>query len=313
MRHSAWRLMQPKVVQPNDIRRWVVPISKEVIQMTQLTSNAASILRPETVGSLIIEPLTQESVAFASSTVVNITSKDYRIPVLTGDPDTDWTPEGQEITPDDATFDEINVTPSKVAGLTVISRELAADSTPEAEKIISQRLVQSLRRKIDSAWFANTTSNGPNGLGSISPTLIYSDGNAFVNTDPFLAAVSAAEEVGARLTSFVAAPATVLALSQLKELPDGDSNKPLLSEPTAAGGRTIAGLPLVSSPDAPANVVFGIPKARVFVVVRQDAEVAVDRSAFFTSDRIAVRVTLRVGFGFPHEEAVAAVLPIDLS
>lgn len=41
--------------------------------------------------------------------------------------------------------------------------------------------------------------------------------------------------------------------------------------------------------------------------------VAVDRSAFFTSDRIAVRVTVRVGFGFPHEEAVVAVLPIDLS
>jgi hypothetical protein len=60
--------------------------------MSQDTSNASSLLRPESVNSLIIEPLSQESVAFASSTVVNISTTDYRIPVLTGDPDTDWTP-----------------------------------------------------------------------------------------------------------------------------------------------------------------------------------------------------------------------------
>ena len=251
--------------------------------------------------------------AFASSTVVNITSKDYRIPVLTGDPDTVWTPEGQEITPDEANFDEVNVTPLKVAGLTVISRELAADSTPEAEKVISTRLVQSLRRKIDVAWFANTTANGPSGLGSITPTLVYG-GTSFVDTDPFLEAVAEAELEGARLTAFVAHPSTVLALSQLKELPNADSNKPLLSDASAPGGRTIAGVPLVSSPDAPNDgTVWGIPKARVFVIVRQDAEVAVDRSAFFTSDRVAVRVVLRVGFGFPHEAAVVHILDSDPS
>jgi hypothetical protein len=33
---------------------------------------------------------------------------------------------------------------------------------------------------------------------------------------------------------------------------------------------------------------------------RRDAEVQVDRSVFFTSDRVAVRATCRVGFGFPH-------------
>jgi hypothetical protein len=71
---------------------------------------------------------------------------------------------------------------------------------------------------------------------------------------------------------------------------------------------------LVSSNDHPDDrSVWGIPKARVFVVVRQDAEVAVDRSAFFTSDRIAVRVVLRVGFGFPHEAAVINILPTDPS
>jgi hypothetical protein len=43
------------------------------------------------------------------------------------------------------------------------------------------------------------------------------------------------------------------------------------------------------------------------------AEVAVDRSAFFTSDRVAVRVVLRVSFAFPHEQAVVKIVPSDPS
>jgi hypothetical protein len=61
----------------------------------------------------------------------------------------------------------------------------------------------------DTAWFANTTANGPDGLGSTTPSLVYG-GNTFANTDPFLEAVAAAELEGARLTAFVTSPTTVL-------------------------------------------------------------------------------------------------------
>lgn len=33
-----------------------------------------------------------------------------------------------------------------------------------------------------------------------------------------------------------------------------------------------------------------------------------DSSAFFTGDRVAVRVVMRVGFAFPHEGALLKVL-----
>jgi hypothetical protein len=42
-------------------------------------------------------------------------------------------------------------------------------------------------------------------------------------------------------------------------------------------------------------------------VVRQDAQVESDRSVFFTSDRVAVRATLRVGFGFPSPAAIVKI------
>jgi hypothetical protein len=40
--------------------------------------------------------------------------------------------EGAEITPSDPKLPELTVTPAKVAGLTIISRELADDSSPAA-------------------------------------------------------------------------------------------------------------------------------------------------------------------------------------
>jgi HK97 family phage major capsid protein len=275
--------------------------------MTQLTTNASSLLRPEQVNALVVEPLTKESTAFQVSTIARTTSNQYRFPVITGDPDTAWVPEGSEIPVDDADVAELLITPKKVAGLTVISNELAADSSPEATAVIGQRLVNSLKRRVDSAWFATATTNGPAGLGSITPTTVYG-GAAYTNVDPFLEAIAAAEGVGAQVTSFVTHPDTALDLATLKKA-TGSNESLLQPDPSKPAGRVIAGVPLITSPDAPNNgTVFGIPKALSFVVLRADVTVALDSSAFFTSDRVAVRVTMRVGFAWPHEAAVIRVL-----
>src|SRR5699024_5355116 len=90
---------------------------------------------PDTVGSLVVRPVMEAAVASRVGTVVTIASHDYRVPLVTGDPSAAWTAEAAEITPSDATFDELVVTPSKLAGLTVISRELAEDSSPSAQQI----------------------------------------------------------------------------------------------------------------------------------------------------------------------------------
>ncbi|WP_133148035.1 phage major capsid protein, partial [Mycobacterium lehmannii] len=202
--------------------------------MTQLTSNAASILRDADVHALIIQPLTLESVAMQASTVVRTASHSYRIPLLTGDPDVSWTPESAEIPVDEADFDELEVTPKKCAGLTVVSNELIADSSPEATNVIGQRLVQSLKRKVDSAWFANTTANGPSGLGSIAPSDVYAGAAGFANVDPFLEAIAAAENAGAKVNTFVAHPDVALDLARLKE--SDTSNRNLLQpDPTQPG------------------------------------------------------------------------------
>jgi hypothetical protein len=55
------------------------------------------------------------------------------------------------------------------------------------------------------------------------------------------------------------------------------------------------------------NVVWGFSKAFGYLVLRDVASVESDRSVFFTSDRVAVRATVRLGFGFPNPAAIVKI------
>lgn len=270
--------------------------------MAMNSTSGAPLLRPEDVGALIVQPVTAASVAMQVANVVRTQSPSYRIPSITADASAGWYAEGAPITPSDATTDEVDVTPSKVAGLTVISRELSNDSNPAAAQVIGQSLARDIARKIDAAFFGNTTVNGPSGLLSITSTAV-DTGASIASLDVFAEAISEAEQLGATINSFVANPATVLALAKLKR--EAGSLEPLLGmDPTRPGVRQIFGVPLLSSSAVAAGTVWGIPRDRVFIVVREDVTLDVDRSAYFASDSVGVRAVMRVGFGYPHEAAV---------
>jgi hypothetical protein len=59
-------------------------------------------------------------------------------------------------------------------------------------------------------------------------------------------------------------------------------------------------VPLHSSPAVDNGEIWAIPQKFSFVVLRENVDVVVDESAFFTSDRVGIRATMRVGFGHPH-------------
>ena len=266
-------------------------------------TNGASILTPEEVSTLLVLPAMGASIAAQVSTVVHTGSKDFRLPIVQQDPTAAWVAEGQEISPSDATLAELTVTPSKVAGLSIITNELANDSTPEAAAVVGDGLARDIARKVDAAYFGTTAPNAPAGLGSLTAVSVVDTGTAIANTDVYAEALSKAEQVGATITSFVANPADALALAKVKKATG--SNEPLLgNDPTSPTSRTILGVPLYVSPAVAAGTIWGIDKARSYVIVREDASVEADASPYFTSDRTAIRATMRVGFGFPHPAAL---------
>jgi HK97 family phage major capsid protein len=87
------------------------------------------------------------------------------------------------------------------------------------------------------------------------------------------------------------------------------SNEPLLSigGPTEPTSRQILGVPLYVSTAVTAGTIWGIPRARSLVIVRQGTTVELDGSAYFSSDRSAIRAILRVGLGWTAPLSVVKI------
>ena len=251
--------------------------------MTLLTSTATGILSPEQVGALIVQPVQQQSIALQVAQSVQTSSNSFRIPIVSADGVAAWTPEGTEITPSDADVDEIDCVPKKLAALSIISRELATDSSPAAQQVVGESLARDIARKLDAAFFTNTTANGPSGIGSVAGVGTADTVFPITNTDGFAQAVSLIETAGAKCTAFVTSPATALALATLKKLPTG-SNEPLLAADAASPSkRSVSGVPLWVSPAVAADTVWALDRSRTFVVLHGAVDLRVDESAYFSS------------------------------
>ncbi|WP_039800045.1 phage major capsid protein [Nocardia araoensis] len=269
------------------------------------TASGIGGLLPEQIHALIVRPVQRDSVAFTVTTVLQTDSTSSKFPIVTADPTAAWVPEGSEITPSDSGHDELEITHKKVAGLTIVSRELAEDSNPSALDIVGSGLVRSIVAKVDAAFFAVTTSNGPDGIGSTVHQWV-DIGSGVSNTDVFAEAISKAANVGAQITNFVTHPDTALELAKIKEMTG--SNKPLLGpDPARPGATTVLGVPLLTSPYVTDGDIWAIPRSFAFTTLRTDTRLTISEDAYFSSDRVGVKATMRVAFGFPHPQAIVRI------
>ncbi|WBL19207.1 phage major capsid protein [Citricoccus sp. NR2] len=262
--------------------------------MSFLTSNTgADSILPAEFAALITDPVTAESVAFHPDVATTITtgSHEFHIPVLREDAGAEWVPEGGEITPDDPTLDEVTVTPAKVAGLTIVSRELAADSTPDAQNIVGASLARAIITQVDRAFLGALPAPAPRGLGSIDPQYLLAEGDNV--HDALISAVSVAETNGSVVSAFLVNPSDANKLALFKDA--ANSNRPLLAD-----ARVIMGRPVIVNKHVPEGTIWAVDKTKIFSVLREGTTLAISDGPFFTSDRVAIRATLRIGFGFPQ-------------
>jgi HK97 family phage major capsid protein len=155
--------------------------------------NAQPISRHD-VGPLLVQPVERQSLAFLTATVVRTDGFDFRISVVAVGPDGRLVNEGQDIPITDPTLAEVTVTPRKVAGLVVVSRELAMDSTPGPANVVGAGLARDIARKVDAALFGALAAPAPSGLAALSGIQVAV--GAYTDLDVFAEAISKAETVG---------------------------------------------------------------------------------------------------------------------
>jgi HK97 family phage major capsid protein len=256
---------------------------------------------PTQFGELLNIALQSESVALQLTTVVKTDKVSLTLPRWDADPAVNWIPELGTITPTDGSTNGLTVTPKKVGGITRLSNELAEDSSPEVASLAVSGLVNQISHAIDTAFAGNTTSNGPSGLLSITPSVV-DTGASITNTDPFVEAVFKAKAAGAKLTHWLMDPAVAETIAKIKKA--SGSNESLISF-DARGEITILGLPVLTLAAVDASTLFwGIPADRIVTALRKDAEVTRSKDSGFYNDALDVRAITRVDFGFRHAAAV---------
>lgn len=129
--------------------------------------------------------------------------------------------------PDSAALvDLVAVTPKKVAGLAVVSKEAVGDAN--AAEMLGQALARVVAVKVDGAFFRGGGANGPAGLqGVTGATTIAADPTA--GLAPWIDAYAAIESAGGMATVGFASPNTWASLAKVKET--AGSSKPVLAWP----------------------------------------------------------------------------------
>ncbi|WP_270449950.1 phage major capsid protein [Kocuria marina] len=273
--------------------------------MSNTTQNTAQAWTPEDVLSLVVQPLERESLATRLSQFqTGLTGDALRVPLVTDDPSAQWVNEGEEIPLSDASLGETDARYRKLAGLTVVSRELAEDSHPSAVEEIGKGLVRDIARKLDAAMFSDAGAKAPSGLATLDGVTELTAPAKWANLDVFKQAKLRAAALGTSVAAFVVNTEDAAALLVLKET--SASNKDLIESDGTSF--TIGGTPVLPSEDVAAGTAWAVPAGRIVVGVRQNTSVDVDHSAFFTSDRVAIRATMRVAFAFTHPKAVTKIV-----
>lgn len=283
---------------------------------TMYTTGAVQTVLPAKIADAIILPLSAQSLALtvAATTRTGEHINTFRAPIVNRDPSASWISEGAEIPSSTLGIDEVVSPFFKVGGIVQISRELAEDSSPGVADLVGDGLAREIAREIDRAFFGTCGTGAnplqPRGLEDLEGANVVDAGPAWTTTDPFTEAAYAAEAEGAPLIAFVANPTDALALARLKTA-DG-SNLPLLAgDASQPARRIVGGIPLLASPFVTPGHVWGIPRGRVLLALRQDMRLDRDVSTGFRTDEIALRATLRIAWVFPHEAAVQKITIAD--
>lgn len=277
--------------------------------MAIATTGTLVALTSQDATALFVKPVEGMALALnpAVSTIFRSREVETHIPVVLTDAGAAWTAEGDQIVASDADVDEIIVQPRKVAGITIVSNEAAADTSPQATSVVGDGLARSCAAKIDAAFFQQLAAPAPAGLASLTTMGTATAAKDFADgTDAFERAVAIAEGVGANITAFIAGPVDALSLATLREGSSGKRNL-LQADPTRPTQRTISGRPLLVSRFLAPGTIWAVDATRVISVVRQDADVQASKDAAFDRDSVAVRATMRVGWGFPHPEALVKI------
>ena len=286
--------------------------------MSVKTSNTPE-LTAEQVKNVLVQPLMAASQFLACGPTIVDTAGPVRLPKATkyDGSDLGWTGESEQIPEVDAEFDEIQLMPSTMKSVKVITRysnELARQSVISLDSAIKSRMVGDVAAKLDTQFFGagGDGVTTPRGLFNLPGTQSVSV-NGALSYDALLDAWGKALGANVNTSSlkWVMQPNDFVALRKIK---DAGGNYILNADPSADAVFRLFGSPVVVSSRVP-DTTGATPTGRAAlvdfsqVVVARDLapSVTILKERFADYDEQAIRVVARYDVGTLNSEAVVVL------
>lgn len=265
--------------------------------MSNTTASAPELTR-EQVASILTQPLSAASTFLSSGPTIFDTTGPLRVPAApTFDlDDVDWTGESEQIPEVDADTGELQLLPSTMKSVKVITRysnELARQSVMALDAALKSRLVSEVAAKLDGQFYS-ASGDGvtiPRGMFAWQGVQTIA-----VSGELTLDAILDAEALAlganvdrSRLRLFVR-PGDFMHLRQIK---DGDSRFMLQPDATQGTVSSILGLPVVVSPRIPVGHAALADMSQVAVARDLDPSVKILTERYADYDEQAIRVVAR--------------------
>ena len=281
--------------------------------MSLTRSNSPGAVSEAAVSDLVVEPLLTDSQISQISTVLpNQGGSALRVPVIGDDDDhVTFAAEGAELDIANPQITEKVFEWRKVASLVGISSETVEDAHNSGGgvlNVVGRSLARSLANRVDRVSFgAAAPANGWAGLQTVHGDMQDAGDTDLTNVDAVQDAIALIRAAGGNPAHVVTSPDVYATLAKAKT--GTGSNVPLLGQSATTDVQTlaVAGLPVVVSQFVAANTIYVTDPATLVFAIRRDAKLETDTSAMFSSDSVAVRITLRATFGVVNAEHLAKI------
>ena len=134
------------------------------------TDSEGGYLVPDEYEKKLIEALDDEVFFRSLATVINTSSGDRKIPIVTSKGEAAWIDEGGQFPESDDSFGQTSIGAYKLATMIKVSDELLNDSVFNIEQYISKEFARRIGAKEEEAFFVGDGSGKPTGLFNSAET-----------------------------------------------------------------------------------------------------------------------------------------------
>jgi HK97 family phage major capsid protein len=221
-----------------------------------------------------------------------------------------WVAEGAKITQSKLTTERFTLTPLKVGALVPLTIETVRDSSPSADREVSQDITHALRKVVDETFVgtADATTGTPAGLlHGVTPVVSSGD-----EAEDLVADVKGLLTQFPRdlrhLVELVMGPELALDIATMRST----LNVPVFPQMTATGG-TLEGLKVYVTSGVPAGRLIALVSSEIYRVHDTPVEIAISRDAtidgtnLFENALIGVRGLRSVNWAARRDDMVSYI------